>query len=93
MILPAAKNPDKVLWPEAGFTKRQLIDYYREVAPALLPHVARRPVVVRRFPDGVEGLNWFQNELRGRPDWLRTTPIRPPPCFMLPTIIIGCASG
>ena len=75
MSAPALKNLDKVLWPAAGFTKGHMVEYYREVAPAVLPHLAGKPVVVRRFPDGVESLNWFQNELRGRPEWVRTVPI------------------
>ena len=65
-------NVDKVLWPLAGFTKGQMIDYYVDVAPALLPHIAGRPLTLRRFPDGVEQLNWYQTQCRGRPDWLPT---------------------
>ena len=62
-------NLDKVLWPEPGVTKSRLIEYYVKVAPALLPHLAGRPLTLRRFPDGVEGVSWHQNECRGEPDW------------------------
>jgi bifunctional non-homologous end joining protein LigD len=67
----ALTNLDKVLWPEAGRTKAWLIEYYVRVAPALLPHLEGRPLTLRRFPDGVEGPSWHQNECRGEPDWFR----------------------
>jgi bifunctional non-homologous end joining protein LigD len=67
---------DKVLWPAAGFTKRDLISYYLAVAPALLPHLAARAVTLARYPDGVEAPFWFQaNCPPGRPDWLRVAPV------------------
>jgi bifunctional non-homologous end joining protein LigD len=65
----ALTNLDKVLWPEAGFTKAQLIEYYVAVAPVLLPHIERRPLTLRRFPNGVDGTWWHQNECQGEPDW------------------------
>lgn len=65
-------NLDKVLWPEVGFTKRQMISYYASIAPVLLPHLRARPLTLKRYPDGVEGLYWFQTECRGRPSWMRT---------------------
>ncbi len=68
-------NLDKVLWPEAGFTKRQMLGYYRSVAPLLLPHVADRPMVLARFPDGVEGEFWFQTQCPSPPIWVRTCSI------------------
>lgn len=64
-------NLDKVLWPETGFTKGDLIQYYVDIAPVLLPHLAHRPVTLRRFPDGIYGQSWHQNQCRGEPDWLR----------------------
>jgi bifunctional non-homologous end joining protein LigD len=64
-------NLDKVLWPEAGVTKSRLIEYYVRVAPVLLPHLERRPLTLRRFPDGVDGVSWHQNECRGEPHWFR----------------------
>jgi len=62
-------NLDKVLWPETGFTKAELIDYYVAIAPVLLPHLAGRPLTIRRFPDGVGGVSWHQNECQRQPDW------------------------
>jgi bifunctional non-homologous end joining protein LigD len=62
-------NLKKVLWPESGRTKAWLIEYYVNVAPTLLPHLRGRPVTLRRFPDGVDGASWHQNECRGEPDW------------------------
>ena len=64
-------NLAKVLWPEAGRTKAWLIEYYTRVAPVLLPHLEDRPLTLRRFPDGVEGTSWHQNECRGEPEWFR----------------------
>jgi bifunctional non-homologous end joining protein LigD len=69
-------TPDRVLWPAAGFTKRDLVDYYLRVAPVLLPHLADRPLTLGRFPEGVEGRGFAQTECRGAPEWLRTEPIR-----------------
>lgn len=67
---------DKVLWPEASFTKGEMLDYYARVAPALLPHLAGRPVTLGRFPEGVERYGWYQTQCRGRPAWLPTRPVR-----------------
>jgi bifunctional non-homologous end joining protein LigD len=62
-------NLSKVLWPEAERTKAWLIEYYTRVAPVLLPHLEGHPLTMRRFPDGVDGVSWHQNECRGEPDW------------------------
>jgi bifunctional non-homologous end joining protein LigD len=62
-------NLEKVLWPRAQRTKAWLIEYYTRIAPVLLPHVAGRPLTMRRFPDGVGGISWHQNECRGEPEW------------------------
>jgi bifunctional non-homologous end joining protein LigD len=66
----ALTNLDKVLWPEAGFTKGEMIEYYAGIAPTLLPHLEGRPLTLRRFPDGVGGVSWHQNECQGEPEWL-----------------------
>ncbi len=72
-------NFDKVLYPEAGFTKGQVIDYYTRVAPALLPHLAGRPVTFTRWPDGVEGQQFFEkNSARHAPEWVRRVTIPSP---------------
>jgi bifunctional non-homologous end joining protein LigD len=69
-------NLDRVLWPETGFTKGDMIEYYRAVAPALVPHLARRPLTLWRFPEGVHRQGFWQNECRGAPEWLATATIR-----------------
>lgn len=53
-------NLDKVLYPEAHFTKAEVIDYYVRVAPAMLPHLDDRAVTLRRYPDGVDGQSFFE---------------------------------
>lgn len=68
-------NLDKVLWPRAGFRKGDMIEYYRRIAPALLPHLAGRPLVTHRSPDGVEGKGWFQTRCPHPPAWLRTATV------------------
>ncbi|MDQ3877182.1 MAG: non-homologous end-joining DNA ligase [Actinomycetota bacterium] len=65
-------NLDKVLWPDVGYTKRQMISYYAEIAPVLLPHIAGRPLTTKRYPDGVEGTHWYQTECFHPPRWLKT---------------------
>jgi bifunctional non-homologous end joining protein LigD len=66
-------NLDKVLFPGAGFTKGELIDYYTRVAPVLLPHLADRPLTIKRYPNGVDKPFFFEkNAARGTPDWVRT---------------------
>jgi bifunctional non-homologous end joining protein LigD len=65
----ALTNLDKVLWPEAGKTKAWMIEYYARIAPVILPHLRERPLTIRRFPEGVDGPSWHQNEARGEPDW------------------------
>lgn len=66
-------NLTKVFWPEDGYTKGDLVDYYRAVAPHLLPYLADRPLVLTRFPDGIHGKNFFQKDAPDHvPGWLRT---------------------
>jgi bifunctional non-homologous end joining protein LigD len=63
---------DKVLWPAAGFTKGEMLDYYVRAAPALLPYLTGRPITLRRLPEGVEEGGWYQNDCPpGRPSWVR----------------------
>jgi bifunctional non-homologous end joining protein LigD len=64
-------NLEKILWPQARRTKAWLIEYYTRVAPVLLPHLEGRPLTMRRFPDGVDGVSWHQNECRGEPEWFQ----------------------
>jgi bifunctional non-homologous end joining protein LigD len=72
-------NLDKVLYPAAGFTKAQVLDYYQQIAAVLLPHIAQRPVTIKRYPDGVDGKFFFQkNAPAGRPDWVPTARLPSP---------------
>ena len=65
-------NLDKVFWPEEGYTKGDLIEYYRKISPWILPHLADRPVVLTRFPDGINGKSFFQkNAPDFAPEWIR----------------------
>jgi bifunctional non-homologous end joining protein LigD len=69
-------NLDKVLYPSAGFTKGQVIDYYARVAPVLVPHLAGRPLTLKRYPEGVDKQYFFEkNATKHRPDWVKTAPI------------------
>lgn len=69
-------NPDKVFWPDAGYTKGDLVRYYERVAPWLLPYLEDRPVVLTRYPDGIAGKSFFQKDApRFTPAWIRRVPI------------------
>ncbi|MEK6277408.1 MAG: non-homologous end-joining DNA ligase [Actinomycetota bacterium] len=75
-------NLDKVLYPKAGFTKGEMIDYYARVAPALIPHLKGRAVTLRRFPEGVEDLqaSFFEKRCpKHRPDWMKTVTVNAGP--------------
>lgn len=66
-------NPDKVFWPDDGYTKGDLIAYYTAVADHLLPYLIDRPLVLDRYPDGIDGKSFFQkNAPEYVPDWIRT---------------------
>jgi bifunctional non-homologous end joining protein LigD len=72
-------NLDKVLYPATGFTKGEVIDYYSRIAPVLLPHLADRPLTVKRYPNGVDGKFFFEkNAARGTPSWVRTVTLPVP---------------
>jgi bifunctional non-homologous end joining protein LigD len=69
-------NYDKVLFPEAGFTKGQLIEYYARVAPAILPHLRDRALTLKRYPNGVEENFFYEKNCPAhRPDWVATTTV------------------
>jgi bifunctional non-homologous end joining protein LigD len=92
-------NLDKVLYPKAGFTKGEVVDYYAKVAPAMVPHLAGRAVTLRRFPEGVDDLDaaFFEKRCpKHRPKWVRTARVEAGPhagkidfcvCDSLPTLI------
>ena len=65
-------NTDKVFWPDEGYTKGDMLDYYRHVAPWMLPYLKDRPIVLTRYPDGIEGKSFYQKDAPGFvPDWIR----------------------
>jgi bifunctional non-homologous end joining protein LigD len=69
-------NLDKVLYPEAGFTKGEVIEYYTRIAEVLLPHLEDRPLTLKRYPDGVEGKHFFEKSCPAhRPDWVDTVTV------------------
>ena len=69
-------NLDKVFWPAERYTKGDLIEYYRSLAPWLLPYLTERPVVLTRYPDGIDGKSFYQKDAPGFvPDWIQTIPI------------------
>jgi bifunctional non-homologous end joining protein LigD len=72
----AVSNLDKVLYPENGFTKAQVINYYTRVARFMLPHLNDRPVTLIRYPDGVGGKHFYEkNAPAFTPDWVQTFPV------------------
>jgi bifunctional non-homologous end joining protein LigD len=69
-------NADKVFFPGEGITKGDVVAYYREIAPFMLPFLADRPIVLTRYPDGIEGKSFFQKDAPDwRPEWIRTITI------------------
>ena len=69
-------NLEKVLYPATGFTKGQVTDYYARIAPVLVPHLAGRPLTLKRYPEGVDKEYFFEkNATQYRPDWVKTAPI------------------
>jgi bifunctional non-homologous end joining protein LigD len=69
-------NLDKVLYPEVGFTKGQVIDYYTRIAPVLLPHLRDRPLTLKRYPNGVDKPYFYEKRCPShRPDWVQTTAV------------------
>ena len=68
-------NLDKVLYPDTGFTKGEVIDYYARIAPVLLSHLGDRGITMRRFPNGVNDKSFFEKRCPShRPEWVQTAP-------------------
>jgi bifunctional non-homologous end joining protein LigD len=84
-------NLDKVLFPEAGFTKGHVIDYYTRVSPVLLPHLRARALTLKRYPNGVDAPHFYEKQCPShRPDWVRTAPVEDINfclCEDLPTLV------
>jgi DNA ligase D-like protein (predicted polymerase) len=73
---PKVTNPAKVLFPRDGLTKADVVAWYREVAPVLLPHLRDRPVVAQRWPDGIDDFTWYQHRPPPRaPDFLHAVTV------------------
>jgi bifunctional non-homologous end joining protein LigD len=69
-------NLDKVLYPLTGFTKGEVIDYYVKIAPTLLPHLAGRPLTLKRYPEGVNGMFFYEKNCpKYRPEWIKTAKV------------------
>ncbi len=69
----ALSNIDKVLYPETGFTKGQVIDFYSRVAPYILPHIENRPITLKRYPNGIRGKHFYEkNAPSYTPAWIKT---------------------
>jgi bifunctional non-homologous end joining protein LigD len=66
-------NLDKVLYPKAGFRKRDVIEYYADIAPVLLPHLEGRPLTLKRYPNGVDDKYFYEKQAPShRPEWVHT---------------------
>ena len=69
-------NLEKVLYPATGFNKKDVIDYYARIAPAIIPHLVGRALTRKRYPDGVDGEPFFEkNAPTHKPEWVKTAPI------------------
>ena len=69
-------NLEKVLYPEAGFTKGQVLDYYTRIAPALLRQISGRPLTLKRYPNGVDGQFFYEKQCPShRPPWVQVAPV------------------
>ncbi|MBA3397709.1 MAG: hypothetical protein H0T89_34110 [Deltaproteobacteria bacterium] len=69
---PPLSNADKVLYPRDGIAKQEIVAYYRDIAPVMLRYLADRPVVIQRWPDGIDDFDWYQHRMPPKaPDYLR----------------------
>jgi bifunctional non-homologous end joining protein LigD len=65
-------RPDKVLFPSDGITKADLVEYYRQIGPVIVPHLRNRPVVMQRFPDGIDSEGFIQQQIPDYfPEWIQ----------------------
>src|SRR5436305_9046898 len=70
-------RPEKVLFPEDGITKGELIEYYARIAPRMLPHLRDRPLTLERYPNGINTKRFFQKEVSSYfPQWIRTATVQ-----------------
>ncbi len=72
-------NLDKVLWPRDGYTKGALIDYYERVAPYMVPHLRGRPLMLERYPNGIDAPSFFEKQIpKGTPEWVARVTVANP---------------
>jgi bifunctional non-homologous end joining protein LigD len=64
---PKLANPHKILFPRDGYTKQDIWDYYTAIAPVMIPHIAGRPLTMQRYPDGIDGEEWYQQNVPLKP--------------------------
>jgi bifunctional non-homologous end joining protein LigD len=77
MPTPTGSNLHKVFWPEPGFTKGDLLAYLEAMAPVMVPALAGRPLTVKRYPDGIHGVQFFQKDTPANaPAWVKRVPLR-----------------
>jgi bifunctional non-homologous end joining protein LigD len=68
-------NLSKVFWPKEGYTKREMLNYYYQVAPYMLPYMKQRPQTLNRHPHGIEGESFYQKDIKGKaPEWIESYP-------------------
>jgi bifunctional non-homologous end joining protein LigD len=75
-VVVRISHPEKVFFPDVQLTKGDVVEHYRTVAGVMLPHLAGRPLTLRRFPDGIDGQGFFQKDASDHfPDWIETVPV------------------
>ena len=85
-------NLEKILYPETGFTKGEVIDYYARIADVMLPHIKDRPITLKRYPNGVDGLSFFEKHAPSHlPEWIRTVEVPSKSATHLPieSVLVG----
>lgn len=65
-------NLDKIYWPDDGYTKGDLLRYYDDISKTILPYLKDRPLILKRYPDGINGKSFHQHEVNDTPDYVRT---------------------
>jgi len=77
-------NLNKVFWPKEGYTKRDLLNYYYQVSSYILPFLKNRPQSLNRFPNGIEGLSFYQKDVtRSAPEWIQQFPYKTSEVFLI----------
>jgi bifunctional non-homologous end joining protein LigD len=69
-------NLSKIYWPDEKITKRELVTYYHEIAPFILPYLKDRPQSLNRHPNGIDGESFYQKDIEHHPEWVKTVPVR-----------------